>query len=79
MLPCNDVRIQNNFNGFSLIDVHQNATLSDPFESKRSRVIGNRCTKHCEHKILGTFITLAPLMTCPMVFVLESHKSSCGK
>ena len=29
------------FNGFSLIDVHKNATLSDCFEGDRSRVIGN--------------------------------------
>ena len=28
---------------FSLIDVHQNATLSESFEGVRSRVIGNRC------------------------------------
>ena len=26
-----------------LIDVHQNATLSESFEGDRSRVIGNRC------------------------------------
>ena len=40
------VRIQNNFNGFSLNDVHQNATLSESLEGDRSRVIGNRC-KEC--------------------------------
>ena len=34
---------KNNFNGFSVIDVHQNATLSESFEGDRSRVIGNRC------------------------------------
>ena len=28
---------------------------------------------------LGTFIILAPLMKCPMVFGLESRKSSCGR
>ena len=37
------MKIQNNFNGFSLIDVHQNATLSDSFEGRKSHVIGNRC------------------------------------
>ena len=26
-----------------MIDVHQNATLSESFEGDRSRVIGNRC------------------------------------
>ena len=26
-----------------MIDVHQNATLSESFEGERSRVIGNRC------------------------------------
>ena len=26
-----------------MIDVHQNATLSESFKSDRSRVIGNRC------------------------------------
>ena len=35
--------LKNNFNGFSMIDVHQNATLSESFEGERSRVIGNRC------------------------------------
>ena len=28
---------------FFVIDIYQNATLSDSFEGKRSRVIGNRC------------------------------------
>ena len=35
--------LKNNFNGFSMIDVHQNATLSESFEGERSRVIANRC------------------------------------
>ena len=43
LLSWNDLRIHNNFNGFSMIDVHQNATLSESFEGDRSRVIGNRC------------------------------------
>ena len=29
-----------------MIDVHQNATLSESFEGDRSRVIGNRCNKN---------------------------------
>ena len=33
--------IQNNFNSFSLIDLHQNATLPDCFQGDRLRVIGN--------------------------------------
>ena len=28
-----------------MIDVHQNAALSESFEGDRSRVIGNRCNK----------------------------------
>ena len=28
-----------------MIDVHQNATLSESFEGDRSRVIGNRCNE----------------------------------
>ena len=43
LVPWIVVRIENNFNGFSLIDVNQNATLSNSFEGDRSRVIGNRC------------------------------------
>ena len=43
LLPWNVLRIQNNFNRFSMIDVHQNATLSESFEGDRSRVIDNRC------------------------------------
>ena len=42
-LPWNLVTIQNNSNGFPLIDVHQNATLPDSFEGGRSRVSGNCC------------------------------------
>ena len=43
LLPLNVLRIQNNFNGFSMIDVHQNATLSESFKGDRLRVIGNHC------------------------------------
>ena len=50
-----EFRIQNNFNGFSLIDVHQNATLSDSFEGKRSRVIGNRCNMWVKRAVLSLF------------------------
>ena len=32
LLPSNGLRIQNNFNGFAMIDVHQNTTLSESFE-----------------------------------------------
>ena len=39
--------LKNNFNGFSMIDVHQDATLSESFEGERSRVIGNRCNFLC--------------------------------
>ena len=42
-LPWNLVRIQNNYKGFSLIDVHQNATLPDSFEGSSSHVSGNCC------------------------------------
>ena len=35
-----------NFNGFSMIDVHQNAALSESFEGDRSRVIGNHGNFH---------------------------------
>ena len=40
-LPWNLVRIQDIFNGFALIDVHQNATLSDSFEGSGLCDIGN--------------------------------------
>ena len=43
----NGLRIQNNFNGFSMIDVHQNTTLSESFEGDRLHVIGNRCNENC--------------------------------
>ena len=39
----NGLRIQNNFNGFSMIDIHKNATFLESFEGDRSRVIGNHC------------------------------------
>ena len=32
-----------NFSSFSLIDVHQNTTLSNSFEGRRLCVIGNCC------------------------------------
>ena len=43
MLPRTLVRIENNSNGFSLIDVNQSATLPDSLEGGRLRVIGNSC------------------------------------
>ena len=49
------MKIQNNFNGFSLIDVHQKANLSDSFEGRRSRVIGN-CCKPFNFRISNTFL-----------------------
>ena len=35
-----------------LIDVHQNATLSESFEGDRSRVIGNRCNTKAKRAII---------------------------
>ena len=32
-----------------MIDVHQNAALSESFEGDRSRVIGNRCKVQNQH------------------------------
>ena len=46
LLPGNRVRIQYNFNGFSLIENYQVETLSDFFQSGRSRVIGIRCNAY---------------------------------
>ena len=37
------VRVQNNLNGFSLINVHKNATLAVCFEGDGSCVFGNHC------------------------------------
>ena len=39
-----------------MIDVHQNAALSESFEGDRSRVIGNRCK--LQSRLLQTSINL---------------------
>ena len=52
-----------NFNGFSLIDVHQNASSSDSFECLRSRVIGNRYNYAAVEKV----------PKCSQSFVVRNH------
>ena len=39
-----------------MIDVHQNAALSESFEGDRSRVIGNRCKKITMSVLGGTLL-----------------------
>ena len=42
-----------------MIDVHQNVTLSEPFEGDRSRIIGNRCKFRVYSKLLGIYSTVS--------------------
>lgn len=74
LFPWNLVRIQSKFNGFSLTDIHQNATLSDPLEGGGSHVIGNCCsptstrqTKSCSlysYKVYNKILKSSSVLLC---------------
>ena len=50
-----------------MIDVHQNAALSESFEGDRSRVIGNRCNA----RIVIVVIEICIFMPCPALLKHE--------